>query len=268
MIETKALNPAVGVEVGGVEDLLDEALIGQCMEALKWRGVLLLRGLHLDDETQLALSRRLGEVVRLGGSEIFVVTLDPSVNPAAAYLKSTFHWHLDGTTDRVPIKATMLTARHVAMTGGGTEFASTYAAYDNLSEDDRKRYDDLRVVHTFEAAQRLTHPEPTEKQLAAWRTQPGHETPLVWKRRDGRRSLVIGATADHIVGMDPQESRSLLDELLTWSTQERFRYTHEWRQDDLVIWDNTGILHRALPYDPSSERRLHRTTIVGDEELA
>ena len=95
-----------------------------------------------------------------------------------------------------------------------------------------------------------------------------HETPLVWKRRDGRRSLVIGATADHIVGMDPEESRSLLDELLAWSTQERFRYTHEWEQDDLVIWDNTGILHRALPYDHSSERRLHRTTIVGDEELA
>ena len=268
MIETKALSPAVGVEVTGIEDLLDAALIGQCMEALKWRGVLLVRGLHLGDEAQLALSRRLGRVVALGGSEIFVVTLDPSVNPAAAYLKSTFHWHLDGTTDRVPIKATMLTARHVAMVGGGTEFASTYAAYDSLSEHDRKKYEDLRVVHTFEAAQRLTYPEPTEKQLAAWRTQPGHETPLVWKRRDGRRSLVIGATADHVVGMDPTESRELLDGLLAWSTRERFSYAHEWQEDDLVIWDNTGVLHRALPYDPSSERRLHRTTIVGDEELA
>jgi Taurine catabolism dioxygenase TauD, TfdA family len=34
---------------------------------------------------------------------------------------------------------------------------------------------------------------------------------------------------------------------------------------DVVIWDNTGILHRALPYDPCSERTLHRTTIAGDE---
>lgn len=268
MIETKALSPAVGVEVTGVGDLLDAALIDQCMEVLKWRGVLLVRGTNLGDEAQLALSRRLGEVVTLGGSEIFVVTLDPSVNPAAAYLKSTFHWHLDGTTDRVPIKATVLTARHVAMTGGGTEFANTYAAYDDLSEQDRKKYEDLRVVHTFEAAQRLSYPEPTEKQLVAWRARPGHETPLVWKRRDGRRSLVIGATADHIVGMDPAESRETLDALLAWSTQERFCYTHDWQEGDLVIWDNTGVLHRALPYDPSSERRLHRTTIVGDEELA
>jgi alpha-ketoglutarate-dependent taurine dioxygenase len=171
-------------------------------------------------------------------------------------------------TDDVPIKATVLTARHVAMVGGGTEFASTYAAYENLSEADRKHYEELRVVHSFEAAQRLLHPEPSEQQLAAWRTQTPHEAPLVWRRRDGRRSLVVGATADHIVGMEPAESRALLEELVAWSTQDRFRYTHDWQVGDLVMWDNTGILHRALPYDPSSERNLHRTTIVGDEVLA
>ena len=49
------------------------------------------------------------------------------------------------------------------MTGGGTEFASTYAAYENLPEQERKRYDDLRVVPGSEAArqQRLIEPNPT-----------------------------------------------------------------------------------------------------------
>ncbi|WP_194903762.1 TauD/TfdA dioxygenase family protein [Catenulispora rubra] len=267
MIETRALTPSMGVVVADGADLLDEALISQCVEALKWRGVLLVRGAHLDDERQLAFSRVLGEIVTFRGSGIFEVSLDPSVNPAAEYLKGTFHWHLDGMTDDTPIKATVLTARHVAMLGGGTEFASTYAAYENLPETDREFCENLRVVHSFEAAQRLLYPEPTEKQLAAWRTQGSHEAPLVWKRRDGRRSLVIGATADHIVGIEPADSRALLDRLLTWSTQDRFRYTHDWQIGDLVMWDNTGILHRALPYDPSSERNLHRTTIVGDEVL-
>jgi alpha-ketoglutarate-dependent taurine dioxygenase len=256
------------VEVTDVEDLLDDSLISRCLEALKWRGVLLVRGLHLDDERQLAFSRRLGEVVSLRGKEIFTVSLDPSKNPAAEYLKGTFLWHLDGTTDRVPVKATTLTARHVAMVGGGTEFASTYAAYENLPEGDRKRYDGLRVVHSFEASQRLANPNPTEEQVRAWRTQPTQEMSLVWQRRDGRRSLVIGTTADHIVGMDPGESRAILDELLEWSTQPRFCYTHDWEVGDLVMWDNTGILHRALPYDASSERTLHRTTIVGEEAFA
>ena len=265
MVETVALSPALGAQVIDVEDLLDDAVVGRCLEALKWRGVLLIRGLDLDDEAQLAFSRKLGTVLAPGGKEIFTVSLDPAKNPAAEYLKGTFNWHIDDTTNDVPARATMLTARHVAMVGGGTEFANTYAAYENLPEREQKRYDGLRVVHSFEAAQRLFVADPTDREVLGWRTVPSHESSLVWQRRDGRRSLVIGATADHIVGMQPDESRALLDELLAWTTQERFCYTHEWQVGDVVIWDNTGMLHRALPYDPSSERTLHRTTIAGDE---
>jgi alpha-ketoglutarate-dependent taurine dioxygenase len=268
MVETTALSPHLGVRVTGAENLLDDAVISQCLEALKWRGVLLFRGLHLDDEAQLAFSRKLGEVVSQRGQEIFKVTLDPAVNPTAEYLKGTFNWHIDGTTDAIPVKATTLTARHVAAIGGQTEFASTYAAYENLPEADRKRYDGLRVHHSFERAQLNVKPDPTEKELASWRRVPTNEMSLVWQRRDGRRSLVIGTTADHIIGMDAAESRSLLDELLEWSTQPRFRYTHEWAEGDLVVWDNTGMLHRALPYDVSSQRTLHRTTVYGDEAFA
>ena len=42
------------------------------------------------------------------------------------------YWHIDDTTNDIPAKATMLACKHAAMVGGGTEFASTYAAYDNL----------------------------------------------------------------------------------------------------------------------------------------
>lgn len=265
MAETVALSPELGAELIGFNNLLEECTVTQIREALKWRGVVLIRGANFDDDAQLQLSRKLGQVLAPGGNEIFTVSLDPSKNPAAEYLKGTICWHIDDTTNSVPAKATMLTARHVAMIGGGTEFANTYAAYDNLPEHERKRYENLRVVHSFEAAQRLVNPNPTDKELAAMRSVPSHESALVWDRKDGRRSLVIGATADHIVGMDPAESRDLLDELLAWATQERFCYSHEWTAGDAVIWDNTGMLHRALPYDPSSERTMHRTTIAGDE---
>ncbi len=265
MIQTTALNPSLGVEVTGVVDWLDDAVISQCVEALKWRGVLLVRGADFDDETQLAFSRKIGEVVNVGGSELFTVSLDRSKNVAAEYLKGTFNWHIDGTTDPVPIKATTLTARHVAMVGGGTEFASTYAAYENMPEKERARYEGLRVVHSFGAAQRLVKPDASDREKAMWDSLPKQEVSLVWKRKDGRRSFVIGATADHVIGMDPDESRALLDELLDYCTQERFRYTHEWSVGDLVMWDNTGMLHRALPYDASSEREMRRTTIFGEE---
>jgi alpha-ketoglutarate-dependent taurine dioxygenase len=269
VIETTALSPSLGVEVTGLDSLDDDSVVARLLEALKWRGVLLIRGLNLDDEGQLAFSRRLGKLVQPApGQEIFTVSLDPAKTPTAEYLKGTFCWHIDDTTNDVPAKATTLSARHVAMVGGGTEFANTYAAYENLPAHEKKRYEGLRVVHSFEAAQRLVYPDPTDEQVAGWRRLPEHESSLVWDRRDGRRSLVIGATADRIVGMSPEESRELLDELLTWTTQERFVYSHEWSVGDLVVWDNTGMLHRALPYDPSSERLMRRTTIVGDEAWA
>ncbi|HEY9311057.1 TauD/TfdA family dioxygenase [Williamsia sp.] len=268
MIETTALSPALGVQVHGVEDLLDDVVAAQCLEALKWRGVLLIRGLNLSDEEQVAFSRKLGPVLAPGGQEVFVVSLNPEKSRSAEYLKGTLFWHIDDTTNDIPAKATMLTCKHAAMVGGGTEFASTYAAYESLSDNERKRYEGLRVVHSFEAAQRLVHPDPSPEMLAGWRKLPTHETSLVWDRKDGRRSLVIGATADHVVGMRPEESRELLDELLAYTTQERFSYTHEWQVGDVVIWDNTGMLHRALQYDPSSEREMHRTTMAGSEAWA
>lgn len=265
MARTATLGPELGAQLLDFNDLLSVDTIAQCREALKWRGVLLIREAHLDDDAQLSLSRALGTVLAPGGREIFTVSLDPAKNPAAEYLKGTFCWHIDDTTNVVPAKATVLSARHVAMVGGGTEFANTYAAYENLPKSERKRYDGLRVVHSFEAAQRLVNPDPSPKELAALKSVPPRESALVWQRKDGRRSLVIGATADYIVGMEPTESRQLLNELLEWSTQERFCYTHQWAVGDVVIWDNTGMLHRALPYEASSERTMHRTTIEGDE---
>jgi alpha-ketoglutarate-dependent taurine dioxygenase len=59
----------------------------------------------------------------------------------------------------------------------------------------------------------------------------------------------------------------LLDHLLEWSTQPQFVLRHHWRRGDLVIWDNTGMLHRALPFESTSQRLLHRTTLVGEEAV-
>lgn len=272
MAETLALSPELGAELvgyGTAEDLLDDAIIAQCREALKWRGVLLIRGAHLDDDQQLAFSRRFGgEGGTAGGRELSTISMDKRVNKLAEYLKGAFNWHLDDTTSDVPSRATMLTGRQLSDEGGGTEFANTYAAYENLPAHERKRYDGLRVVHSFAAAQLRVNPEPTAEELASWRTVPSHESSLVWQRRDGRRSLVIGATADHIVGVPADESRELLDELLAWATQSRFCHTHDWTVGDAVLWDNTAVLHRALPYDPASNRLLRRTHIKGQEAWA
>jgi alpha-ketoglutarate-dependent taurine dioxygenase len=100
-----------------------------------------------------------------------------------------------------------------------------------------------------------------------WRKRPAKTHPLVWQHRSGRRSLVLGATTDHVVGMGRDEGRALLDDLLARATEPERVYRHEWNVGDVVIWDNRGVLHRACPYDPTSPRDMHRTTFAGDEAI-
>jgi alpha-ketoglutarate-dependent taurine dioxygenase len=273
VITTEKLGTSVGAEVTGVDKerlLLDDGLPAACLEALEANGALVFRDLHIDDATQVAFSKKLGEVEVFGGGEfpeIFRVTLDPAKNPAAVYLRGTFDWHIDGCTDDIPIMATMLSAHAVAETGGETEFASTYAAYDDLTDEEKERYGSVRVVHTIEASQRLLNSDPSPEEVAVWRKRPPKEHPLVWKHKSGRNSLVLGATTDHVVGMDPDEGRALLDELLARSTTPDRVYRHEWSVGDVVIWDNRGVLHRACRYDSTSPRDMHRTTFAGDEPI-
>ena len=273
VLTTERIGANVGALVVGADTdrlLNDQAFPAWCLDELEANGALVFRGLNIDDATQVAFSKKLGKVEVFGKGEhpeIFRVTLDPAKNPSAQYLRGTFDWHIDGCTDDVPIMATMLSAHAVAESGGETEFASSYAAYEMLSEEEQAKLEGVRVVHTIEASQRLFNKNPSDQEVENWRRRPAKEHPLVWRHRSGRRSLVLGATTDHVVGMDRDEGRALLDDLLHRATTPDRVYRHEWLQGDVVIWDNRGVLHRALPYDPASPRDMHRTTFAGDEPI-
>jgi alpha-ketoglutarate-dependent taurine dioxygenase len=262
----------VGIEHTGLSghDLVDPDVAAGCLADLATYGVVVYRDAAISDADLVAFSRMLGEVVvaPMGGMaefpEISPVSLDPARSELANYRRSTFFWHIDGTNDEIPQKASLLAAREVADEGGDTEFASTYAAYEALPEHEKAQLAELRAVHSMAASQLLMYPDPSPKQRAAWDAVPSQEHRLVWTRPDGRRSLLIGATTNEVVGLDPDQSRELLDHLLDWCTQPRFVLRHRWRVGDLVVWDNTGMLHRALPYEPTSRRLLHRTTLAGE----
>jgi alpha-ketoglutarate-dependent taurine dioxygenase len=90
----------------------------------------------------------------------------------------------------------------------------------------------------------------------------------VWTHRTGRKSLVLGATAGSIEGMDEEDGAALLSALLRRATEPEHVLTHRWSVGDLVIWDNRGTLHRATHYTEHSGRRMHRVTLVGDEPIS
>ena len=189
--------------------------------------------------------------------------------PRPQYLRGTFDWHIDGCTDDVPIMATILSAHAVAESGGETEFASTYAAYDDLVAT-RRRSATCRYASStpFEASQRLVNNDPSPEELAIWRSRPSKEHPLVWTHQSGRRSLVLGATASHVVGMDHRRGSGAAGRPPGAGRPPPSASTGTSGQvGDLVIWDNRGVLHRACPYDAASPRDMHRTTLHGDEPI-
>lgn len=278
LLTINKLTDTVGAEVTGVDsDRLasDDLLADAVLEALEDNGVLVFPRLRLEPEAQVTFCRRLGAIDHSSDGHhpvpgIYPVTLDKSKNSSAAYLRATFDWHIDGCTplhDECPQKATVLSAKQVAARGGETEFANSYAAYDAFSDAEKERFGALRVVHSLEASQRRVNPDPSAEEVARWRSRPIHEHPLVWTHRSGRKSLVLGASADHVVGMDPDEGRALLAELLERATRPELVYSHSWSVGDTVIWDNNGVLHRAAQYDPDSPREMLRTTVLGNEPI-
>lgn len=250
------------------EELLSGVHAAHLRELLEQRGVLIFRGLFFTKEQQVAFARTLGRVQAQADGDVSKITIDPAVSATAEYLKGSFFWHIDGASDDQPNLAALLNAQVLSAEGGTTHFANTYAAYDALTEDDKALYDRLRVVHSFEVSQRYVNPEPSFEEASLWqKARPEKVHPLVWKHRSGRKSLVLGSTASHVEGMSLPEGRALLTKLRDWATQPQFVYGHVWELGDLLLWDNTGTMHRVDPYPVESGRLMLRTTIDGEEAL-
>ncbi len=278
-IAFEAVKPHIGsiVHVDRA-DMFTEEVGRRCREMLEQRTVLIFPRANLSDAEQLAFTDLLGARINITSravsdrpdeEPVYQVTLDRRINRQPEYVLGTFFWHMDGiTVDMPPPKATLLSARHVAAVGGQTEFASTYAAYEFLPDEDKAALEGLRAVHSVAASLRPIAdaiPEADRERVTSIGLIKDH--PIVWKRESGRSSLVIGTTADHVEGMPIAHGRALLSRLVEWAVQPDFSYRHEWEEGDFVIWDNTGAMHRVIPYDADSGRMMHRTSIAGSEPV-
>jgi alpha-ketoglutarate-dependent taurine dioxygenase len=268
-LQVRNLKDNIGAEViVAVEDLLRPEVAAQVRGLLVARGVLVFPQLGIADEEQVRLAGLIGDVRAEGEKGIFKVTLDSDANAQAEYLKGSWLWHMDGTHDRVPVFGSLLSGRKLSREGGDTWFANSYAAYEALPQATKDRIADLKVVHSFAVSMRAAGVARTPETEAHWESIPDQTHSLVWTHGSGRKSLVIGCHASHVVGMSRAESDALLAELIEWTTQDRFTYCHRWTVGDMLMWDNTGVLHRATPYPLDSGRMMHRTTLMGEEAFS
>ena len=279
-ITIRKLTPVFGAEITGVDlTRLDDATFEHIEDAFETYSVLVFPNQNLDDDAQIAFSRRFGELEKTQGhiannfqvkhvSEI--TNLDPDGklmapdDPRVLYRLGQRNWHSDSSFKRVPAKASLLHARKLPPDGGDTQFASLRAAYDALPDARKRDLEDKVAIHHYAYSRRnggyaLTN-EAEDKRFPSVPQAMIRANPV-----NGRKALYVGSHASHIRGMPEDEGRALLKELLDFATQDQFTYLHHWKVGDLVMYDNRAALHRARPYKITEHPRiLHRTTVMGE----
>ena len=279
-ITVTRLTPCFAARVFGADIArpLDDATWAAIRAAFEEHSVLLFRGQPLDDEAQIAFSRRFGPLevtrsmnpaagtpfARQSNLDIKTGEVIPPDDRRMVYQLANMLWHSDSSFKPVPSLCSLLSGRIVPPEGGATELASARAAFPSLPEALRSRVESAVAVHDFSWSRDQVRPGFfTAEERAVY---PPVRHPLVRVNPVNRQpALFLGAHASHVDGLPIPEGRALLRALLDHVTQPRFVYRHEWEAGDLIVWDNRCVLHRATPYDTTNHKRLmQRTTVSGD----
>ncbi|HTV44499.1 MAG TPA: TauD/TfdA family dioxygenase [Stellaceae bacterium] len=263
--------PLGGEEVAAIEAGMDEY------------AVLVFRDQPLTDAEQIAFTRHFGELEsyatpghvrrrqdqRLGPGIADLSNLDKDGTIMSAEDRVWFFklgdrlWHSDSSFRPIPAKYSLLSGRVIPTSGGNTEFADMRAAYDALDPGTKAEIEDLICEHSliYSRAQ-IGFTELTPQEIEAFR--PVRQRLVRTHPSSGRRSLFLAAHAGAILGWTIPEARMFLRDLMEHATQREFVYSHVWRPDDLVVWDNRSTMHRARRFDRNEIRDVRRTTLAGD----
>ena len=284
MIEVKPLHPLLAGEVSGVDlrKPVDAATVQEIVAAADKYAVLVFHDQHIDDQQQIAVSGLLGPLdttvralrkdhkSRLGDLHLSDISnLDEKnrimeredrrrMNGLANRL-----WHTDSSFKRVPAKYSLLSARAIPPEGGETEFADLRAAYDALPEKKKAALEGLVAEHSIVYSRAQIGLE-VKSEAHAERLKPVPHRLVLTDPLSGRKSLYLSSHIGAIQGWPVPEARAFIRDLIEHATQREFVYAHEWRVNDLVMWDNRTVMHRARRYRDLEEKRdLRRTSLKG-----
>lgn len=282
MPETLSITPLTrdfASVVGGMDLAapLSAATQSALNRALRDRGVLLFRDQTLTPEGFLAACRIFGSPTEQnynrtaldGMPEIAVLSSARSETDERGkrLLFGTEAWHVDHINLPNPPKATVLHALRLPARGGDTSFADSRAAYDRLSDAERKRLDGLRTVNGRD--RHLPRHAEDSAHFAALTEHPLVRThPLT-----GRKAIYCHPMKlDHLIGPEGPwsqvDSWAFIDALLDKALQPDLIYRHRWQRGDFAVLDNRSCLHLAhADYDPDDDRVMYRAILAGERPV-
>jgi alpha-ketoglutarate-dependent 2,4-dichlorophenoxyacetate dioxygenase len=279
MLTVTPILPRFGAEVSGVDiskPLSDADRQGVIDAMAKW-GVCVFRNTGLDDESHIRFSRYFGRLElapampggrkgRLNHRELFDASnLDANGNinrdPAAmTYRKGDRLWHTDSSFMEKRTSYSLLLAHQVPKEAGETWFADTRSAYEDLPQTTQDKIKNLKGENSLWWSRKLAGADISDETIDSG-LKAVH--PIVHTHApSGRKALFIAAHTKDIVGMEPEEGRRLIRELIKFCVQPQYVFKVKYAPGDLVIWDNLCTMHRGGEFDAENEARdMRRTTV-------
>lgn len=253
---TETVLAPFGVQVDGLDAIeLDETGVARLRTLLAEHGVLVLPGQGLDDDEFSTFLQAFGDLMPSigetpvdGHEELNVISNVGRNRPA----RSTFH--VDTSYLQQPPAYTALRAVIVPAAGGETLFSNQYLAFDTLPAAERERLTGRTMEHVVTGVDLGPHDESS-----AWHPL-FRPHPLT-----GRIALFLttASRCARIRGLGEAEKSETVDRLLAHSTAPGNVYRHRWSMDDLVIWDNACVLHKADHQGVIGDRVMHRGMVAG-----
>ena len=263
----RPLSPALGAELVGFDfsaaaSPQDAAALRQ---ALARHGLLLVRGRRISTEEQTRFGALFGDVTlreknKVRNAEVGAQHVS-NVRADGLFGKGELDFHVDQLFHKEPLRALILYAIELPSSGGATRFSNAERALDAMPAALRARIETLSCRHAYTFAGDLA----ADWNVDDAKVQPLSAVhPMVWTDpQSGRRSLWVNKiTTVEVVGLGAEESRALMQEVRGYLYGDDIVYTHEWRIDDLLIWDNRMLHHARTPFDESQPRTLRRTPIL------
>ena len=240
--------------------------------------VLIFHNQQIKPKHQLALSKHFGPVQKLYAEEhripdypeVVVLSNEQVDGKHIGVVAAGDYWHSDLSPSKTPGLATFLYARQLPSRGGDTEFADMFKAYETLTEGMKEKIANLKGIHCISKLRNHRVKVTRPNGIAYYKEQnsiPSEAHPIVRIHPvTGRKSLYVSPRFTiGIENMKDAEAQPLLDKLFTHQIKPENLYRHKWQVDDLVMWDNRSVNHRACGgYEMNDIRRIHRTSTLGD----
>ena len=267
-ITVKPLDAPLGAEIIGLDARNITAEDSKTIfDAFLKHHILVLHDQHLSDAELVEFGKCFGDIEKSrvisplsGRDDIMVISnIREDGKPLGQLPDGEMSFHFDRIHQKKPCRAAALMAIEIPQEGGDTLFSNMVLAYKTLPDELKRKVDGRTALNTFTYG--ATAPDKREG------AGPQCEHPVVRTiPQTGEKSLyVCRLMTDQIYGMDPEESRRVIDALCDHAEDPRFVYTHKWKVGDIIVWDNRATMHARTDFS-ENERRLMKRVTIGDDQ--